>query len=47
MLWKTNELCQSRTATQSGPKESVKLAWNHVRLSGKKRAWAMHETLIR
>ena len=47
MLWKTKELCQRRTATQSGPKERVKLAWNQVRLSGKKRAWAMHDMLIR
>ena len=47
MLWKTSELCQRRTATQSGPKERVKLAWNHIRLWGKKRACAMHEMLIR
>ena len=47
MLWKTSELCQRRTATQRGPKERVKLAWNHVRLWGKNRACAMHEMLIR
>merc|ERR1719226_291790 len=34
MLWKTRELCQRRTATQSGPKESVKLAWKDVEEKG-------------